>query len=225
MPRRMTATAQRLADLAYRQVKMGCKRVQQAGFSHAGVASQHTQLAAKRLMQRSDPLAGSGAAAQHRDGGGTVDLVQVVRRVKVALVQHHQHLTALQHGDGADAVDQVGIRHRNGSRGNDHQLIHVGGGGPLELTAARLDALHQTFSAAKLLHLYPVAYEGAHALLAELTTGTALQYLRPGVHIIEAAQGFFNPAPAQKLITCESVATPLIRAYTVTAVPGFPSKS
>ena len=204
---------------------MGGQGVQQAGFSHAGVAGEDAQPAAQGLVQLGDALACGGAGPQHRDGGGAVNVVELVRTIQVALVQHHQHLAALQRGDGADAVDEVGIRHRDGGGGDDHQLIHIGGGGPLELAGAGLDGLDDPFSPAQLLDLHPVAHQGAHALLAELAPGAALDDPAAGIHIVEAAEGFLNSAPAQKLITCESVASPLIRAYTVEAVPDSPSKS
>ena len=197
----MAAAAQGLADLPHRQIQGRQQRVQHAGLSHAGVAGEGAELAAYGITQRVQPLAGDGADTENGDGGAAVNVVQRVGTVQVALVQAQQHLTALQGGDGGDAVDEVRLCHRYGRRGQDHQLVDVGSGGAGKLVAALLHCLHKALAVTQLPDLHPVAHQGAEALAAEFAPGAALERPAAGIHIVEAAEGFFNAPPAQKRIS------------------------
>ena len=118
--------AQGLADLPHRQGKTGVQGVENAGLPHTGVAGEGAELPRQLPAQLVDPLAGDSADPQHPDGGAAVYPVQLLRRVQVALVQAQQHPAVLQGGNGADAVDEIRIRHRQGGGGDDHQLVDVG---------------------------------------------------------------------------------------------------
>ena len=131
----------------------------------------------------------------------TIDVIQLVRRVQIALVQTQQHLTALQDGDGGNAVNEIRLRHRDGGGGQDDQLIDIGGGGTGKHIAARFHSLHKAFAPAQVADLDPVAHQRAHALPAELSAGAALQRLGSGIYIVETTEGLLNAAPAQKRIS------------------------
>ena len=122
----MASTAQRLADLTHRQRQLRQQGIQDAGLSHAGIPCKGIQLASYCGTQRTHALPCCGAETQHLYGGMAIDIVQLLRRVEVALVQAQQHLTALQRGDGGNAVNEVRFRHRNGGAGDDDQLVDVG---------------------------------------------------------------------------------------------------
>ena len=131
----------------------------------------------------------------------TVDVIQLVRRVQIALVQTQQHLTALQGGDGGNAVNEIRLRHRDGGGSKDDQLIDIGGGGTGKHIAARLHSLHKALAHAQVTDLDPVAHQRAHALPAELSAGAALQRLGSGIYIVETAECLLNATPAQKRIS------------------------
>ena len=131
-----------------------------------------------------------------------VDVVQLVRRIQVALVQAQQHLTAFQRGDGSDAVDEIRFRHRNGSGGDDDQLVDIGGSRAEEHVLSRLHRLHEALAAAQFPYLHPVAYQRAESFAPELAAGAAPEHLASGVHVIEATEGLFNAPPTQKTISC-----------------------
>ena len=198
----VAAAAQRLADLPHRQRQLRREGVEDAGLADAGITCKGVQLAIYCGAQCVQSLPCCGADAQHLYGGAGVDAVQLVRRVKVALVQTQQYLAALQRCDGGDAVDEVRLRHRDGGAGNDDQLVDVGGGGAEEYVLPRLHGLYKALAAAQLPYLHPVAHQRAESLAPEPAPGAALQHLIAGVHIVEAAEGLLNAPPAQKLISC-----------------------
>ena len=70
-----------------------------------------------------------------------------------------------------------------------------------KLVAALLHRLHKALAVAQLPDLHPVAHQGAEALAAEFSPGAALERPAAGIHIVEAAEGFFNAPPAQKCIS------------------------
>ena len=122
----MASTAQRLADLTHRQRQLRQQGIQDAGLSHAGISCKGIQLASYCGAQRIHALPCCGAETQHLYGGMAIDIVQLLCRVEVALVQAQQHLTALQRCDSGNAVDEIRLRHRNGGAGDDDQLVDVG---------------------------------------------------------------------------------------------------
>ena len=197
----MAATAQSLADLAHRQMQFRQQPIQHAGLPHAGVPGKGIQLSGDGGAKRRQSLPCLGADTQHRQGGMTIDVIQLVRRVQIALVQTQQHLTALQGGDGGNAVNEIRLRHRDGGGGQDDQLIDIGGGGTGKHIAARLHSLHKALAPAQVADLDPVAHQRAHALPAELSAGAALQHLGSGIYIVETTEGLLDAPPAQKRIS------------------------
>ena len=169
------------------------------------------------------PLARLRADAQHWDRRAAVDVIQLLRRVEVALVQTHKHLAALEPRDGAHAVDQVRIRHRDGGGGKDHQLVDVRGGGTGKDVFPFENLLDHALAAVQLQHLDPVAHEGAHPRAAELPAGAAGAEHPADIDVIEPAQGFFNASRAQKVISFEDVLSPKC-ASTCAVVPLVPVK-
>ena len=135
---------------------------------------------------------GFGTDAQHGNGRMGVNCIQLLRRIQVAFIQADQHSAALQGGNGGDAINKIRVRHRNGSRCNDHKLIDVGRRGAGKAAFARLYLLHKTFAAAQLPNLHPVPYQGAGALPAELAASPALQDLPAYIYIVEPTQSLFN---------------------------------
>ena len=119
----------------------------------------------------------------------------------LARVRSQQHLTALQGGDGGNAVNEVRLRHRDGGGSQDDQLIDIGGGGTGKHIAARLHSLHKALAHAQVADLDPVAHQRAHTLTAELSAGAALQHLGSGIYIVETTEGLLNAAPTQKRIS------------------------
>ena len=216
--------AQGLADLPHRQGKTGVQGVENAGLPHAGVAGEGAELSGQLPAQLVDPLAGDGADPQHPDGGAAVYPVQLLRRVQVALVQAQQHPAVLQGGNGADAVDEIRVRHRQGGGGDDHQLVDVGRRRAVEGVAAGLHRLHKALAAAQLPDLDPVPHQGRQPLPAELAPGPALQGLRPGVHIVKPAEGLFNASPDQNVISWATASVPLIYSLMVEVEPALPWK-
>ena len=123
--RRVPPAAERLAHLADGQRQRRVARVEHARLAHTGVAGEGAEPAVDGRAQPVQPLARLRADAQHRDRRAAVDVIQLLRRGEGALVQTHKHLAALEPRDGAHAVDQVRIRHRDGGGGKDHQLVDV----------------------------------------------------------------------------------------------------
>ena len=84
---------------------------------------------------------------------------------------------------------------------DDDQLVDVGGGGAGKPILPGLDGLHEALVASQITDLYPVPHQRTDALPAEFSSGPALQQPLRCADVVEAAEGLFNAAPAQKLTT------------------------
>ena len=84
---------------------------------------------------------------------------------------------------------------------DDDQLVDVGGGGAGKPVLPGLDGLHEALVASQITDLYPVPHQRTDALPAEFSSGPALQQPLRCADVVEAAEGLFNAAPAQKLTT------------------------
>ena len=79
--------------------------------------------------------------------------------------------------------------------------LDVGGGGAGKPILPGLDGLHEALVASQITDLYPVPHQRTDALPAEFSSGPALQQPLRRADVVEAAEGLFNAAPAQKLTT------------------------
>ena len=98
------------------------------------------------------------------------------------------------------AADRVKAREKFGLT-DDDQLVDVGGGGAGKPILPGLDGLHEALVASQITDLYPVPHQRTDALPAEFSSGPALQQPLRRADVVEAAEGLFNAAPAQKLTT------------------------
>ena len=220
----MAPPSQGLADLSNGQRKTRGQCVEDTGLAHTGVAGKGAELSRQLLPQLLYPLAGGGTDSQHPDSGALINAVQLLSRVQVTLIQAQQHLAALQDGDSTDAVDEIRVRHRQSSRGNDDQLVDVGCGRAVEGVAPGLDSLHKALAAAQLPHLDPVSHQGGQPLPAKPSPGPALKRLRSGVDIVEPAEGLFNASFDQNVISWLTASVPLIYSLIVEVDPWLPRK-
>ena len=77
----VAAASQRVADLAHLNVEVGIQRVENAGFSNAGVACKGRKLAADKGLQFLQSLPCFGADPQRGEPGGGVDAEGHARKV------------------------------------------------------------------------------------------------------------------------------------------------
>lgn len=116
---------QLVGDLPHLEAELRLQGVEDAGLAHAGIARKGGNLAGNGRRQLRNALAGFSAHPQGEEAGLPVGLIQLLRRVQIALVDADHRLTVPALGDGHHPVDEKRIGHRHRAGGNHHQLVDV----------------------------------------------------------------------------------------------------
>ena len=182
----MAAPAQLLGDRAGLDPQLGAESLENGALAHAGVPRKGHGLSGDQPPQGLDPQAGLGAGADHGEARGPVQLRQGLRGGQIRLIDADQRLHPLAQGQDGHAVDEEGLRHRDRPGGQDHQLVHVGHGGPEKAVSPGQDLCHRSLSRSLRPDLHPVPHQGGFPGFAEFAPSPALQKLRAHGYVIEA---------------------------------------
>ena len=188
MARRVLAAAEPLADSSGRNAERCIERVEQTRLADAGVAGKCAGLSAQRIAQLADAEPGRRARAQDTKADGAVNVIKMVRRVKVALIEADDRLTVRIFRDGDHTVDQKRVRDRVHIRRDHDKLVNIRHCRADERIAPRQDGVDAALAVRVKTDLHAVADQRTAPVVPEAAAGLALHDLIAGGHIVKAAE-------------------------------------
>ena len=190
----MSAPAQLLTDLPGGDGERGTQGVEDAGLAHAGVAGKHAEPPPELLLQLLDALAGDGAGEDCGEASLLIDVRQCLRPVLVGLIDADERPRAGVDGDGGHAVDEKGVGDGDGPGGHDHHLVNVGDGRAGKAVAPGQKRVHHALPRSGEGIARQIPYQGGLPRVAEFSPGAAGDKSLPGLHVVEAAKGLYDPS-------------------------------
>ena len=188
MPGSVPAAAELAAYLPRGDGKGRGEGVQDAAFSHAGIAREAAYLPSQGLPQRRDAVAGCGAHPPDGIARPGVDRREPVPRGEVAFVNNEGRGAAVFLAADRDSVREVRLRHGNGLRYDHHEKIDVCDRRAGKGVFSGQDLRDGPGAVGVYLRRDPVADERRHALAAEPALRPAGELALGAADVIEAAQ-------------------------------------
>ena len=186
----MAATAQLVGDLPHLEAEAGLQGVEYAGFAHTGISCKGRNLSSNCPRELLQSLPCLGAHPEGGEPGSAVGLVELLRRIQVALVDADDRLAVPPLRNGNHAVNQEWVGNWNGAGGNDYELINVGHRRSLKFVPAGQDFIENPRPVIQRGEDDLVPHQGDDPLMAELSPSAAGdQNPISAVHVIEAAEG------------------------------------
>ena len=199
MARCVLAAAEPLADGPGRNAERRIERIEQARFADAGVAGEGTGLPAQCIAQLVDAEPRRRARAQDTKADGAVNSIEMIRRVKVALIEADDRLAVGIFRDGDHAVDQKRIGDGVDVRRDHDELVNIRHCRADERIAPRQDGVDAALAVRIEADLHTVADQRTAPVVPETAAGLALHDLIAGGHIVKAAEGFLNPSLCHRI--------------------------
>ena len=188
MARCVLTAAEPLADGPGRNAERRIERIEQARFADAGVAGEGAGLPAQCIAQLVDAEPRCRACAQDAKADGAVNSIEMIRRVKVALIEADDRLAVGIFRDGDHAVDQKRIGDGVDVRRDHDELVNIRHRRADERIAPRQDGVDAALAVRIEADLHTVADQRTAPVVPEAAAGLALHDLIAGGHIVKAAE-------------------------------------